>query len=308
MHLFRNLLFSIALLLPAWAAAADRPLKIVSLHPVLTEFAAAIAGDEATVQGLVPGGVDVHSFEPAPKQVAAARAADLVLATGLHLEGYLDRIASADGAPDRVLRVGERLPFPREGAPCDDDHNGGARAPHTHGENDPHWWHGIHNALFVSDLLRAELTRLRPAAAEGFSRRAQLLQQRLFALQSWAASEVRTLPQERRHLFTTHDAFGYLARDFGFSVHPLSGLSTESEPNARRVSALVDEVRRLGIKAVFAEDSASSRLIQTLATETKVTLAPSLYADGPGAPGSGVETYEAMYRFNLSTIVAALRK
>lgn len=287
-------------------ASAAQPLRVVSLHPVLTEFATAIGGDAANVQGLVPGGVDAHSFEPAPRQVAAARDADLVLATGLHLEGYLDRLAAGEGRPDRVLRVGERLPFVlscvHEHGAHDHDATG-----HVHGEADPHWWHGIHNALFVSDLLRAEFTRLRPSEAEGFARRAQQLQQRLFSLQAWAAAEVRTLPAERRHLFTTHDAFGYLARDFGFTVHPLSGLSTESEPDAKRLSTLVDEVRRLDVKAVFAEDSASSRLIQNLSAETGAKLAPALYADGPGAPGSGVETYEAMYRFNLSTIIKALR-
>ncbi len=297
------LLAVVGLLLPAWLAAADTPLRVVTLHPILTEFATAIGGDAARVEGLIPGGVDPHTFEPAPKQVATARAADLVLATGLHLEGFLDRLATGDGHPDRVLRVGERLPLiitndpshPSDCTVCGD------------GESDPHWWHSIGNALFVADVIRSEFTRLRPAEASGFARRAQNLQQSLFALQTWAGAQIRTLPPARRHLFTTHDAFGYLARDYGFAVHPLAGLSTESEPDARRLSALVDEVRRLGVKAVFAEDSASSRLIQTLAAETGVTVPPALYADGPGAPGSGVETYEAMYRFNLTTIVGALR-
>ena len=307
MKLLQKITLAACLLLPAWLDAADKPLRIVSLHPILTEFAAAIGGDAATVEGLVPGGVDPHTFEPAPKQVAAALAADLVLATGLHLEGYLDRLVAGDGHPERVLRVGEHLPFVLTSVHVHENHGGHDHKDHKHEEADPHWWHGINNALFVSDLLRAELTRLRPAEAESFARRAQLLQQRLFALQAWAAAEIRTLPLERRQLFTTHDAFGYLARDFDFTVHPLSGLSTESEPNARRISTLVDVVRRLGVKAVFAEDSASPRLIQTLATETGAKLAPALYADGPGATGSGSETYEAMYRFNLSTIVSALR-
>jgi len=307
MKLLQKLLLAACFLPLAWLSAVGQPLRIVSLHPVLTEFASAIGGDAATVQGLVPGGVDPHTFEPAPKQVAASLAADLVLATGLHLEGYLDRLAAGDGRPERVLRVGEHLPFLLTSVHTHETHGGSGDKDHAHGEADPHWWHSINNALFVSDLLRAEFTRQLPAEAEGFARRAQQLQQRLFALQSWAAAEVRTLPPERRQLFTTHDAFGYLARDFGFTVHPLSGLSTESEPDARRISTLVDEVRRLGVKAVFAEDSASPRLIQTLATETGAKLAPALYADGPGATGGGVATYEAMYRFNLSTIVSALR-
>jgi len=105
----------------------------------------------------------------------------------------------------------------------------------------------------------------------------------------------------------THDAFGHLARDYGFTVHPLASYSTESEPDARRLATLVDEVRRLRVKAVFAEDSASSRVIKTLAADTGVAVPPALYADGPGAPGSGVDTYEAMYRHNLGTIIEALR-
>ena len=308
MTTYKKLLLAAAcLLLPAWLSAADAPLRVVTLHPILTEFANAIGGDAARVEGLIPGGVDPHTYEPSPKQVAAARSADLVLATGLRLEGFLDKLAAGEGRSDRMVRVGERLPFLSVGS-CVHGHGPGAGAHgQTHGESDPHWWHSVHNALFVADVIRSELTRLRPAETAAFSVRAQQLQQRLFALQAWAAAEIQALPAERRHLLTTHDAFGYLARDFGFTVHPLAGLSTESEPNAKRVAELVKEVRRLGVKAVFAEDSASSRLIQTLATEAGVKVPPSLYADGPGAPGSGVETYEAMYRFNLDTIVGALR-
>jgi ABC-type Zn uptake system ZnuABC Zn-binding protein ZnuA len=301
---YKKLLLAAAcVFLPAWLAAAEAPLRIITLHPILTEFATAIGGDATSIEGLIPGGVDPHTFEPSPRQVAAARAADLVLATGLHLEGFLDRLATGDGKAERVLRVGERLPLIITHDPA----NSSTCTVCGDGEADPHWWHGIGNALFVADLIRSEFTRLRPAEAAGFAHRTQNLQQGLFALHAWAGTQIRTLPVARRHLFTTHDAFGYLARDFGFTIHPLAGLSTESEPDARRVSALVDEVRRLGVKAVFAEDSASSRLIKTLATETGVTVPPALYADGPGAPGSDVETYEAMYRFNLTTIVGALR-
>lgn len=304
MRLHQKLLLTVAcLLLPTWLTATEAPLRIVTLHPILTEFALAIGGEATRVEGLIPGGVDPHTFEPTPKQVVSARSADLVLATGLHLEGFLDRLATGDGQAERVLRVGEHLPI----VITNDPSHAAACTVCGSGESDPHWWHSIGNALFVTDLIRAQLTHLRPTAADAFAHRTQLLQQTLFSLQAWAGAQIRSLPAERRHLFTTHDAFSYLARDFGFTVHPLAGLSTESEPDAQRLSALVDTVRRLGVKAVFAEDSASSRLIQTLARETGVTVPPSLYADGPGALGSNVETYEAMYRFNLTTIVNALK-
>jgi ABC-type Zn uptake system ZnuABC Zn-binding protein ZnuA len=284
------------------AAQPAPPLRVATLHPILTEFAREIGGPRVEIEALVPGGVDPHTFAPTPKQVAVARAADLVLATGLHLEGFLDRIATGDTPSDRLLRVGERLPLTLNLDPA----HPGCSTLCGQGEADPHWWHGIGNALFVTDLIRAEFTRLRPADADTFARHAQQLQQRLFALQAWAGARIRALPPARRHLFTTHDAFGHLARDYGFTVHPLAGYSTEAEPDARQLAALVDKVRRLGVKAVFAEDSASDRLIQALAAETGVVVPPALYADGPGAPGGGIETYEQMMRHNLGTIIDAL--
>jgi len=303
MKLFTRICLLSLALVPCSLHAAPPPLRVVTLHPILTEFAREIAGEAALVEGMLQNGVDPHTFEPAPKQVAAARAADLVLATGLHLEGFLDRLVAGEGASARMIRVGERLPALLTLA----NEHAGHGCVHAKGEPDPHWWHSLNNALFVSDVIRAEFTQARPAEAEHFARNAQRLQQRLFALQAWGAKEISQLPPSARHLVTTHDAFGYLARDYSFTVHPLSGLSTAAEPDAKQLSALVDEVRRLRVKAVFSEDSASSRLIINLAKETGVKVPAALYADGPGPVGSGVETYEAMYRFNLSTIVAALR-
>lgn len=304
MNPFRLLVPALCLLLVCGArAASPAPLRIAALHPILTEFANAVGGDAVRVDGLVPGGVDPHTFEPTPRQVAAARSADLVLATGLHLESYLERVAAPDDAEGRLLRVGERLPFPLT---LDPDRPGCSVACGG-GEADPHWWHGLGNALFVADLLRAEFSRLRPAEAAGFAARTQTLQQKLFALQAWAGREIATLPPSRRHLVTTHDAFGYLARDFDFAVHPIGGLGTEAEVNPRRLAELVGTVRRLGVKAAFTDAVGSDRLVAALASETGLAIPPALYADGPGAPGSGVESYEQMYRHNLATIVGALR-
>ena len=302
-HRLFAVVLSLLLVSPA-AGLAAAVLRVATLHPVLTEFAAAIGGEAVQVEGLVPRGVDPHTYEPAPRAVAQARAADLVLATGLDLENYLERIAAPDEAPGRVVRVGERLPGLQAGA-CTHDHGGEG---HDHAPAvDPHWWHGVQHALFVSDLIRAEFERRVPAEAAGFAARAQALQQRLFALQAWAAHEVAALPAERRHLVTSHDAFGYLARELGFTVHPISGLSTESEVAPQQLAALVSTVRRLGVKAIFTDAAGSDRLVRALASETGATVAPPLQADGPGAPGSGVETYDAMYRHNVATIVAALR-
>ena len=305
-----TLLPSILSLLAFATAHAETasPLRVVALHTVLTEIAREVGGPNVNVTGLVAPGVDPHTFDPTPRDLATALEADLVLATGLHLEGYLERLAAQPDGRGRLVRVGETLPVILSLATEAYALHSHTRELHTPaGETDPHWWHSIDNVLFATDLIRVEFTRLRPSDAAAFAARAQAYQQRLFALKSWAARTVATLAPARRHLVTTHDAFGYLARDWGFTVHAIGGLSTETEPEPQHLAALVQLVRRLGPKAVFAEGSASPKLAQTLAAETGARIGGTLHADGLAPAGSGAETYEAMMRYNLGTITAALR-
>ncbi len=273
------------------ARAEDRPLRVVTLNTVLTEIAREVGGGQVSVNGLVKPDVDPHSFDPSASDIRALVEADVVLASGLSLESYLDRIASNTGKA-RVLKIGDALPSVLS--------LGGD-------EPDPHWWHSIDNVLFASELVRAEYARLRPASAAEFARNAQAYRQRLLALKTEIAREIDTLPPAKRQLVTSHDAFGYFARDYGFTVHAISGLSTDSEPDARHLATLIDLIRREHIKAVFAESSVKSKLIANLVRETGVRLGGTLYADGLGVAGGDAATYEAMVRRNARTIVESLR-
>lgn len=285
--------------LAACAAAAGhgdpRPLRVATLSTVLAEIAAKVGGSGAEVTNLVLPGVDPHTFNPSPADVRAIVDADVVLASGLGLEGYLGRLVAGAGPRGRVVEVGDALPrvlaVPGAGAA---------------GEKDPHWWHSIANMVLATDLVRAEFSRARPGSADAFAANAAAYQARLEALAAWVSAQVAALPPDRRQLVTSHDAFGYFARDYGFSIHAINGLSTESEADARHVAALVDLIRRERIQAVFAESSANPRLVASLLSETGVRLGGTLYADGLGPAGSGAETYEAMYRHNVLAIVGAL--
>ena len=160
--------------------------------------------------------------------------------------------------------------------------------------------------IAAADLVRAEFSRERPASADAFARNALAYRRRLAALKAWVSAEVARLPPARRQLVTSHDAFGYFARDYGFAIHSINGLSTESEADARHLAALIDLIRREKIRAVFAESSANPRLVANLLEETGARLGGTLYADGLGPAGSGAESYEAMYRHNVLAIVGAL--
>jgi zinc/manganese transport system substrate-binding protein len=160
--------------------------------------------------------------------------------------------------------------------------------------------------ILAVHYVRGAFAAARPGDAVGFASGARAYEARLDSLQAWAAAQIATLAPGRRQLVTSHDAFGYFARDYGFTVHAIGGLSTEGEADARHVAKLIDLIRREGIPCIFAESSANPRLVANLMRETGARLGGTLFADGLGPPGSGAETYEAMYRHNVRAIVDGL--
>ena len=285
--------------------AGDQPLRVVTLNTVLTEVAREVGGDQVVVNGLVKPDVDPHSFDPSASDIRKLAEADVVLASGLNLDSFLDRIAVNTGGKARVVKIGDALPSVLSMV----DGRDHAHAPKgdVNAEQDPHWWHSIDNVLFASELVCAEYARLRPSSAAEFVRNTQAYRRRLLALKTEMTREIDTLPPAKRHLVTSHEAFGYFARDYGFTVHAISGLSTDSEPDARHLATLIDLIRREHIKAVFAESSVNSKLIANLVRETGVHLGGTLYADGLGVAGGDAATYEAMVRHNVRTVVESLR-
>jgi zinc/manganese transport system substrate-binding protein len=309
---FRPLRVLSALLLftvSATAGFAAAPLlPVVTLNTVLTEIAREVGGDHVRVTGLLQPGVDPHGFEPTPADIRAATQAEVIFASGLHLEAYLEHIVANAGAAHRIVLVGDALPRLLKLSAEHAHHPTPAGGPEKcAGETDPHWWHSIDNVLFATELIRVEFTRLRPALADHFARNAEAYRQRLLSLKVWADQEITQLTPSRRLLYTSHDAFGYLARDYGFTVYAIHGLSTDGEPNAKHIAGLIDLIRAKKVKAIFAESSVNPRLITQLVAETGAGLGGTLYADGLGAANSPATTYEALVRHNLSTIIKALK-
>ncbi len=279
----------------ATVVANAAPLRVVTLFTVLTQIATEVGGPDVEVTGLLPPGVDPHTFEPAPGAMRELADADLILASGLGLESYLDKLAANSGTRAPIVAVGNAL---RNRLP--DDAAPGRR------EADPHWWNSIAATEQVTLEVAAAMAARRPADAAGFSSRARDFVARLRALDDWTRTQLEALPPERRQLVTNHDAFGWFARDYGFTVHPISGLSPEADPNARDFAQLAELIRSRRIPAVFVENSDNSKLATALARESGARLGGNLYPDGlvPEADGG---TYEAMFRHNVLTIVAALR-
>lgn len=297
-----------ALILATSLCGQINPIRVVALTTVLTEIAQEVGGDQVQVTGLIQPGTDPHTFDPSAAQVRTLVDAEVVFSSGLHLQPYIEKLTDRAGLRGRLIEVGDALPLTLS---IGKEDGGESTEPSREllasgGEKDPHWWHSIDNVLFATDLVRQHYARMRPSATEMFAQRAQAYEQRLFILKAWVAQQVQTLSPKQRHLVTSHDAFGYFARDYDFMVHPINGLAPSSEANIKHVAHLVSLIRREKIPALFVESTASPQLMENLIKETSVRLSGTLYADGLGTSDSDAATYDAMYRHNVRVIVEAL--
>jgi ABC-type Zn uptake system ZnuABC Zn-binding protein ZnuA len=274
-----------------WAA---KPLAVASLSTVLSDLGRQIGRDKVRIVDLVRSGVDPHQFEPTPGDVRQVAEADAVLVSGKGLEGYLTKLEQSTGNTGKFIDVGRELPslqLPE----------GGKMVP------DPHWWHDVGNAETAVSVLANAFAVADPDDQGAFTANAAALRQQLQKLAAELKVKVAELPRDRRKLVTSHDAFQYFARAFGFTVYPIEGVSPTDQPSSKKVAELIDTIRRQNVKAVFFENVENPKVTAEITRETGAIIGGELYADGLGNPGSGAETYQDMMRHNVNTIVNALR-
>lgn len=287
-HMRKKLVFVAAFVIGLAGASAEA-VKVVSFSSVLSEIASRVGGSEVQVVGLVKPGVDPHEYEPTPgdmKQLADAR---LVLASGKGLEHYLGKLNVA-GA--KILQVGDSLPS----LELVED---GQRV------TDPHWWHSVANAERATKVVRDALIEVDPSGRAQFEKNAKDYLAELSALDQWVKSKVAELPRDRRELVTSHDAFQYLAKQYGFRIYAIEGVSTEKEASAKQVDELIRVVKDEGVKAIFLEDTLNPKVSSEITRETGAKIGGTLYADG--LSGGDGRTYEEMMKHNVTTIVEALK-
>ncbi|MEO6784814.1 MAG: metal ABC transporter substrate-binding protein [Chthoniobacteraceae bacterium] len=268
----------------ACARAGEGKLRVSSFSTILTEIAREVGGNRVDVTGHVKPGVDPHEFEPKPADLKIVSSADLILVSARHMEDYIGKLREAAGGKAALLEVGDQLPGPKD---------------------DPHWWHSIANIERATRIVRDELIRLRPNDRAEFEANAAACTGRLEALEKWVKAKVAELPRDRRKLVTNHDSFGYFAREFGFTVHPIAGLTQNDQPGSKKVAEIIAAIRREGVKAIFSEDNENPKVIQQITRETGAKLGGKLYSDGLGAKPD--DSVEAMFRHNVTIIVEALK-
>ncbi len=194
----------------------------------------------------------------------------------------------------------------------DDDHDDEAHAEgddhdhHHHGAFDPHAWQSLGNAAAYADNIAAALAQADPANAAAFHRNRATYGAEIETLDAEIRGIVAALPADRRTVVTSHDAFQYFSRDYGLTFLAPQGLSTESEASAKDVARLIQQIRELGIRAVFVENVADPRLLERIADETGATIGGTLYPGALSGPDGPAPTYLDMMRHNATTLAQAL--
>lgn len=300
-----------ALALPTVARAqtpAAAPLHVVATFSVLGDLTEAVGGDAIQLTTLIGPGVDAHTYDPSPADLAMLEQADVIVENGLGFEPWLDNfLDSTNFQGERIIASNGITP---RHADADEHEDEGAHdEEHDHGGDDPHVWHSVPNAIVMVENIRNGLQAADPDRASTYDANAAAKTADLQELDAWVREQVATLPEERRKLVTSHDTFGYFADAYGFQIigTALGSLSTEAgDPSARQIAQLIAQIQESGVPAIFAENVANPDLMEAIAAEAGVALAPSLYSDALGAPGTPGDTYDGMMRSNVDTIVQAL--
>jgi ABC-type Zn uptake system ZnuABC Zn-binding protein ZnuA len=304
MAFVRGFLVSIFFSIISIPVTAAGTLKVASFSTVLTEIAREVGGEHVDIAGLVKPGQDPHEYQPTPsdlKQVAESR---LVLLSGKHLENYLDKVREATGGKADSIAVGDALPTLKM-KPAPDEPQAKAIADANGMIDDPHWWNSVTNVERAVAIVRDAFIKLDPVNRGDYEKNANAYLTRLGALNKWVKRKVAELPRDRRKLVTSHDAFQYLAKDYGFKVYAIEGVSTETGPSDRHVAELINDTKGQQVKAIFVESTLNPKVSTEITRETGARIGGSLYADGLG-DGEG-STYEGMVRHNISAIVDSLK-
>lgn len=272
--------------------------RVVATTTVVADLVRQVGGERVIVECLMPPGVDPHSYKATPRDADRLLKADLVVASGLHLEGRL--AALLEQLADRVpfVAVAERLPAKR-------------LLEADGGLPDPHVWFDAALWSQAAAPVADALARIDPDAAVAYRSAAEAYAARLHDLDATLRQRIASIPAQRRVLVTAHDAFRYFGRAYDIEVVGVQGTNTTSEAGLGDVNRLVELVVSRTIPAVFVETSVADRNVTALiegaaARGHRLALGGRLYSDSLGEPGGDGDTLEAALQANVARIVAGL--
>jgi zinc/manganese transport system substrate-binding protein len=289
----------VALLLGMMSALASRTalagdeasLRVVTSFTVLSDLTHEIGAEWVSVQPLVGPDGDAHVYQPTPADVRAVGKAHIVVLNGLGFEGWMNRLLDSAQFHGTVVVASD-----------------GVIARKIGGHADPHAWQDPRNVrTYVTNIGNA-LEHALPAHATQLETRKALYLEKLGELDRTLRIEFAAIPEPRRRVITTHDAFGYFGAAYRIEFLPVQGWTTESEPSAAAVGRLVEQAKARGAVGVFLENVTDPRMMRQFARDTGLAVGGRLYSDALAPSAEPASTYLGMIRTNANSLLAVMRK
>jgi len=280
---------------------AEEKLNIITTVAPITSIVENVGGDKIKLTGIIPEGIDSHTFEPIPSDAQLLSRADLLIINGLDLEIPTVKLAEANlkrGAS--ILSLGQKTLK-------ESDYVYDFSFPKEKGHPNPHLWLNPEYAMSYATIARDELIRLDPTNKSTYEKNAAAFLKKLEALDQAIKEAVKTIPQNNRRLLTYHDSWPYFARRYGFQVIGAAQPSDFSDPSPREVARLIEQIRKEKVPALFGSEVFPSPVLEQIARETKSRYIDKLRDDElPGKPGEAQHSYIGMMLENLTIMVEAL--
>lgn len=276
---------------------------VIAVESFLADITRNIAGDRLSVGSLIPEGLDPHTFDPTPQDVARLAGSRALIINGAGLETWLEPVLKNTGGQRLLIDASAGLePRQHDAAGAEDDFG------HAH-EIDPHFWLDPISVVHYVENIRDGLSQIDPAGSDDYAKNADMYILKLRELDAWIRSQVETIPAERRLLITNHESFGYFADRYGMKVAGtiIPSASTSAAPSAQQLAALVETIRSSGAPAIFLETGTNQQLANQLAAETGVKVVTGLLTHSLTTPDGSAGDYISMMRYNTEMIVQALR-
>ncbi len=282
-------------------APEGKKINVVTTVAPITSMVENIAGDKIRLTGIIPEGINSHTFEPVPSDVKILAEADLLIVNGLELEEPTLKLAKANMKQgSALLQLGDKTITEKE-------YIYDFSFPKSHGHPNPHLWLNPRHALRYAALIRDELVRIDPDNKASYEQNATAYAKKLEALDRAVEEAVKTIPESNRRLLTYHDSWPYFARRYGFQIIGAVQPSDFADPSPREVKRLIDQIRKERVPAVFGSEVFPSPVLEQIAKEGKTRYIDKLRDDElPGRPGDPQHSYIGMMIENLTIMFDAL--
>lgn len=301
----RVLLGAVLALVPVAGFAA--PLQVVASFSILGDLASNVGGDRIALTTLIGPDGDAHVYEPRPADAVAMSRADVIVVNGLSLEGFLDRLVETSGTKAEIVEATKGVKTiaateeDGDHEPLADDGDG-----HQQGKLDPHAWQSVPNAQIYVENISDGFCAADPEGCPVYAANGKAYIEKLKNLDAEVRGLIGRIPADKRVIISSHDAFGYFADEYGLTFVSPQGVSTEAEPSAAGVAALIRQIRDEKALALFVENVTDPRVLEQIGRETGVAVGGNLFSDALSPADGPAATYLDMMRHNAETIAAPI--